>query len=328
MEYLQCRIKPKTPFHIGIKEGSLEKTMYYIHSDTIFGGICNAYRLLYGKEELEEMLRKFEEVMPPFLISSAFPYFGDILFFPLPKHINFSKYKKINDSKKYKKIEFVSHSLLRSILEKKFEQHLDGNNIVQEKILLSKNEKDIVGNEKIWKVKETPRVVIDRKSNASNIYYFGEVEYCSKCGLYFLVKVIDKSIENKIKSTIRLLGDEGIGGDRSYGKGSFEAEFKKFEWNINDGVFINLSLYFPKDDEMEMVKNGWYEFVNRGGWVYSIDKKGERKKFVRMIKEGSSFKGDKEFYGGLVDVSVSNEYHKVYRYGYGMPLYLGVLDEI
>jgi len=328
MEYLLCRIKPRNPFHIGFKESGMEKTMHYIHSDTIFGGICNAYRLLYGKEELEGMLRKFEEGMPSFLISSAFPYFGDILFFPLPKYINFSKYEKVNDSRKYKKIEFVSYSLLRSIVEKKLEQHLDENNIVQEKILLSKDEKEIIGNKKIWEEKETPRVVIDRKSNASNIYYFGEVEYCRKCGLYFLMKIIDKGIENKIKATIRLLGDEGIGGDRSYGKGLFEAEFNKFEWNINDGIFINLSLYLPKDDEMEMVKKGWYEFVNRSGWAYSPDKRGERKKFMRMIKEGSSFKGNKEFYGELVDASISNEYHKVYRYGYGMPLYLGVLDEI
>ena len=329
MEYLQCKIKPNASFHIGIKEGSLEKTMHYIHSDTIFGGICNTYRLLYGKDELENLLKKFENGEPSFLISSAFPYIEDIMFFPIPKFINFSEYIKDERlSKKFKKIEFVSDKIIRGISQGKFKENINEENIIHGKILVTKEEGEKIKNTGIWKEKEVPRVVIDRKTNASNIYYFGEVEYCDKCGLHFLVKFMNDEIRNKLESAIRLLGDEGIGGDRSYGKGLFEGEFSNFEWSIQEGYFINLSLYLPKEDEIEMVKKGWYEFVSRGGWVYSVDKKGERKKFVRMIKEGSTFVGDKEFYGGLIEVGTSEEYHHVYRYGYGMPLYLGVLDEI
>ncbi|HEC91939.1 MAG TPA: type III-A CRISPR-associated RAMP protein Csm4, partial [Candidatus Atribacteria bacterium] len=175
----------------------------------------------------------------------------------------------------------------------------------------------------IWKEKEVARVVIDRKTNASNIYYFGEVEYCDNCGLHFLIKLMDDEIRSKVEAAIRLLGDEGIGGDRSYGKGLFEVEFDGFEWNIEEGKFLNLSLYLPKENEIEMVRKGWYEIVNRSGWVYSVDKRGERKRFVRMIKEGSTFSGNKEFYGKLIDVSISEEHHHIYRYGYGMPLYIG-----
>jgi len=317
-------MKPKTSFHIGVKEGSLEKTMHYIHSDTIFSGICNTYRLLYGKDELENLLENFRSEKPPFLISSAFPYIDDIVFFPMPKFVNFSDY--VDDErliKKFKKIEFVSEEMIRSISQGKFVEDLNEENILQGKILVTKGESEKIKNIVIWKEKEVARVVIDRKTNASNIYYFGEVEYCDNCGLHFLIKLMDDEIRSKVEAAIRLLGDEGIGGDRSYGKGLFEVEFNGFEWNIEEGKFLNLSLYLPKENEIEMVRKGWYEIVNRSGWVYSVDKRGERKRFVRMIKEGSTFSGNKEFYGKLIDVSISEEHHHIYRYGYSMPLYIG-----
>lgn len=324
MEYLKCKMKPKTSFHIGVKEGSLEKTMHYIHSDTIFSGICNTYRLLYGKDELENLLENFRSEKPSFLISSAFPYIDDIIFFPMPKFVNFSDY--VDDErliKKFKKIEFVSEEMIRSISQGKFVEDLNEENILQGKILVTKGESEKIKDIAIWKEKEVARVVIDRKTNASNIYYFGEVEYCDNCGLHFLIKLMDDEIRSKVEAAIRLLGDEGIGGDRSYGKGLFEVEFDGFEWNIEEGKFLNLSLYLPKENEIEMVRKGWYEIVNRSGWVYSVDKRGERKRFVRMIKEGSTFSGNKEFYGKLIDVSISEEHHHIYRYGYGMPLYIG-----
>ena len=325
MEYTLCKIKPRGAFHIGIKEGALEKSMNYIHSDTIFGGLCNTYRLLYGREELEELLDKFKE-KPPFLISSAFPYYEQVTFFPLPKSTNFSEYG-IEDKyvKKYKKIEFVSFNIIKSLLKNELEKHLDENNIIQGKILVTAEEKEKI-TENIWKEKETPRVVIDRKTNASNIYYFGEIEYCNKCGLYFLIRFIDKGIKNRIKASIRLLGDEGIGGDRSYGKGLFNADFEKFEWNKGNGRFIVLSLYSPKENEIDMVKDGYYDIITRGGWVYSYDERGERKKFIRMLKEGSTFEGNKEFYGKLIDVTMEGRHHRIYRYGYGMPFYIGGIE--
>lgn len=321
MRYILCKIKPKSSFHMGIREGSLEKSMYYIHSDTLFGGICNTYRLLYGKSDLEEMLKSFAEGDPRFLISSAFPYYDDVLLFPMPKFINFSQHTQ--DTKKYKKIEFISKSVLSDLSEGKFEEHLDENNIAQEKILVSQKERKKIGNARIWKEREVPRVVLDRKSSSSSIYHFGEVEYCERAGLYFLIKIRDEGIGRKIEGAIRLLGDEGLGGDRTYGKGSFEVEFGEFEWNDRGETFINLSLYLPDEKEIDMVKKGYYDIVTRGGWVYSPDTRGERKKIVRMIIEGSSFKGNEEFYGKMMNVSASSNSQKVYRYGYALPLYIG-----
>ena len=328
MDYTLCRIIPKAPFHIGIKEGALEKTMHYIPSDTLFGAICNAYRLLYGKEELENLLKEFAD-SPPFLISSAFPYSIDINFFPMPKFINLSRYVERRDIKKFKKIVYMSRKVLDSLTQNNLKIHLKKENIIQGIFLVSdeeKNKLDEAGIETVWSEHEIPRVTIDRKTNSSNIYYFGEVEYNKNCGMYFLMDFINNGYKDKIKAAINLLGDEGIGGDRSYGKGLFRAEYGTFSWSINSGAFITMSLYLPEEGEIEMVKKGHYEIVRRGGWVYSVDEKGTRKKFIRMISEGSTFEGSRNFYGTMV--KVAEGIHNVYRYGYAFPLYMGVLNEI
>lgn len=328
MEYILCRIQPKSPFHIGVKEGSLEKTLHYIHSDTLFGALCNAYRLLYEKEELENLLEKFLSD-PPFLISSAFPYAKDILFFPVPKSINFSQHVERKDVKKFKKIEYISQNVLKDLTKHNLKAHLNTENIIQRRLLVTNEEKKTLEEQRIetiWNEREVPRVTIDRKTNAPNIYYFGEVEYNVHCGMYFIINFMHSDYKEKIKAAINLLGDEGIGGDRSYGKGLFKATYGGFSWSINSGTFITLSMYFPKEDEIEMIKRGHYEMVRRGGWVYSVDEKGMRKKFVRMLSEGSTFEGEKTFYGGMIKVAEGS--HPVYRYGYAFPLYMGVVHEI
>jgi len=59
-----------------------------IHSNTLFGAVCWAIRVIYGTISLEEMLATFNE-RPKFVLSSAFPFLrhGDQLvrFFPKPQ---------------------------------------------------------------------------------------------------------------------------------------------------------------------------------------------------------------------------------------------------
>ena len=165
-----------------------------------------------------------------------------------------------------------------------------------------------------------PRVAIDRKTSASNIYHFGEVSFAQNCGLYFLMDLRLKEYEKKLKASIRVLGDEGIGGDRTYGKGLFKAEFEELKMDLEPkDHFVTLSLYYPKEEEVSISR--YYELVNRGGWIYSIDAKNMRRKTVRMFSEGSVFKfadmPKSGFYGDLANVKPEGfAEHEVYRYGY------------
>ncbi|GBC75097.1 hypothetical protein HRbin06_00410 [archaeon HR06] len=158
---------------------------------------------------------------------------------------------------------------------------------------------------------------VDRYTSHSDIfsYFYYKV---NRGALYFLIN-IERDYEKIIKSAIKLLQDEGIGGDRSIGKGLGNLEFKDFELNTpnNANCFINLSLYYPEYDELIKFKDSKniisYDLIERGGWVDSIVGN-FRKKAINMFVEGSIFPkiDGKEFYGKLVPVYPNP---LIYRYG-------------
>lgn len=315
------KLEPKAPFHLGEKETVLEKTSDYIHSDTLFSAICNAYRLLYGNEELMDILKLFKDRKPPFLISSAFPYMNEILLFPMPKMP-----KKGFEEKKFKRVEFISQTIFESIARgEDIEEYVKAEELMQDnRVLVMSEEKSKQRIDKIWSSKEVPRVVIDRKTSASNIYHFGEVSFARGCGLYFLMDLREMEYEKKVGAAIRVLGDEGIGGYRTYGKGLFKTELKEVKMNIEPGNrYVTLSLYYPREEEISASNEGYYELINRGGWIYSIDAKNLRRRTVRMFSEGSVFKavGGLKLYGDLANVKPEEfAEHEVYRYGYAFPV--------
>lgn len=331
MEFTICKIVPRGSFHLGTKEGILEETADYIHSDTLFSAICNSHRLLYGNEELESILEQFKDDDPPFLISSAFPFVKDMLLFPLPKNVDFGEY--VEERKEFKKVEFVSRTIFERILENKdIKEDAKKENLIQRKrILLTSEEKSELGDDKIWSEREVPRVTIDRKTSASNIYHFGEVFYSNECGMYFLIDFKKKECEKEVKAAIRLLGDEGIGGDRTYGKGLFkikEPEFDRISMDFQPrNGFVTLSLYYPKKDEVPKLKDGYYEFISRGGWIYSLEGRNIRRKFTRMFIEGSVFGVPTGLYGDLVPVGPKEfTHHEIYRYGYAFTIPIEVKE--
>lgn len=306
----------------------MEETSEYIHSDTLFGAFCNAYRILYGKDHLEDLLEKFKKDTP-FRISSAFPFVEDTYLFPLPKSTNLSIYS--DDKKKFKKVQFVSQSLFEKILRgDEIGEILEDYSQLQDKKVLIERERDL---DHIWRVKEVPRVTIDRKSNTSEIFHVSELAFSKGCGLFFLVEFnedISTKFKAKFKAAINLLSQEGIGGERSCGKGLFEKpEFKDFKLRVpqpQSSNHLTLSLCYPSKEEVAGLKNGYYELIKRGGWIYSPDGKNKRKKGIRMIKEGSVYNG--KITGSLKDVTPPGfNSHTVYRYGYSFNVPIAGVEE-
>ena len=315
MEFIICKLEPKDALHLGTKEGVQEVSDEYIHSDTLFSAMCNALRLLYGKRELEKMLSLFDQGNEPFLISSAFPYTNETLLFPLPKHIDWAK--KTKEPIPFKKVKFIDFEIFqKTINDESISEYLSEENLIQEKSVLLAHERG----DKIWQSYEVPRVALDRKTGASNIYHFTEIRYSRGCGLFFLIELIAPDYEKKLKACINLLSHEGIGGDRTSGKGLFKKPCFKEGFIIKvpqeSKCFVTLSLYFPKRDEIKSVEEGHYELVKRGGWIYSVNSRTLRRKSVRMLEEGSVFP-DFNNKGELVDVTPQIlKDHRVYRYGY------------
>jgi len=313
MNFLLCKLIPKGSFHIGKREGWYEDSEIFIHSDTLFSALCNNYLLLYGKNELTKLLEQFLTQQPPFLISSIFPIWNDIYYFPVSL-ISIAH----TLSKKIKKIKFVSVNLLNELLQGKT---FEDSHYNQETIPLI-SEKEILYP---WKVESVPRIGLNRLSNhpGENYFHFGQVFYQKDSNLFFLIDIKNANIEKKLKSAIYLLVDEGIGGDRTCGKGFFyKPEFKEISFDpINSSnAFYSLSLYYPTESEAQEIDFGksYYNLLERKGYIFSLGGKSIRRRSIRTFIEGSVFFSNKILSGKLVDVTPDTyrNKHNVYRYGF------------
>jgi CRISPR-associated protein Csm4 len=308
--------------HLGSREGALEETDYFIHSDTLYSAFFHGYRLLYGQESLERMLWLFLEDAPPFLISSAFPFWEGILYLPTPKN-------QITADKKAKKVVYLdrtSWSLLltgTSLME--VLSNPDTSTIPRTGITSGSGE-----DKQPWKLVDAPRVGLDRRTNHPGERYFhcGEVHYEDRSGLYCIVDIRNRDYQRPFEAVWRLLADEGLGGDRTVGKGHFRYPvIEEFSLEVpNDAKgSVAISLYYPSAKERSGFQESAYDLVERRGYIYSPEGQSLRRKTVSMFTEGSVFPSPPERKGALVNVtpSVFNAHH-VYRSGifFGMPCVL------
>ncbi|MGC8977608.1 MAG: type III-A CRISPR-associated RAMP protein Csm4 [Candidatus Ratteibacteria bacterium] len=306
------KLKFKSSFHTGERENIYEKTDFIIHSDTFFSAFCFNFLLLYGENELGGLLNKFKNGNPPFLISSLFPFRNEELYFPVLLN-------QMPKDKQMKKILYIEKNGFEKLLEGEKIENLKDYKFIYKNGLLA-GEKDY-NNEKnkVWDILENPRVGLSRLSShpGESYFHFGEVFYKEDCGLFFLVEFKEKEIEKKFIPTLRLMQDEGIGGDRTVGKGHFEINgIEEIKINEPEGKnCVILSLYYPTETEISDLKDGYYEIVERKGYIYSPYIKSLRRKSIKMFKEGSVFPGVKK--GTLIDITpeIFNK-HKIYRYGF------------
>ena len=166
----------ETPLRIEVAGIGLEKTGDILHSDTLFGAIANALsRLNEDVEEFISIVRNGE-----LKFSSGFPFENGTYYLPAPQ---------LPVEKKWR---FLS-------LEN-FEKVISGE--IQ----------DVKGDEvKSIEKLEIPKVVLDRTTSNSGIYYLAALKFAKNSGLYFMVDGNDRAIRQALK----FLQDEGIGGKRT-----------------------------------------------------------------------------------------------------------------
>jgi CRISPR-associated protein Csm4 len=170
-------------------------------------------------------------------------------------------------------------------------------------------------------------VVLDTVTHASSLFHFGRLIFHEGCGLFFLVRFVRDDIAEKFSAVLRLMGDEGIGVDRTTGSVNFRPQFssavpdfcepKGSQW------FVNLSPLFPKPKETSsLFADGCnYRLTIRSGWVGGVLPSSVRRKTVRMVCEGSVLCGSAEkVWGKMVDVTPNGAHHRVYRWGYAFPV--------
>ena len=297
------------PLHIGNREGSLEGTLHHIPSDTLFSGLCNVYRSVYGKKALESLIAGGGF----FRLSSAFPYFKDTYFLPRPLNLDLTEYGF--DGKKAKRVKYLDYQLFQKAIKNHL-KNSDFSEYCQESVSGCLVPLSYSGREIIKEV-EVPRVALDSVSSNSNIYYFNQVVFGPDSGLYCLVRCSDE-LWAQVKTCFRILGDEGIGGDRSSGKGLFKVDFPgsmEFPDLENPKSYLILSLYYPSPNEASRL-DAEYTLQTRSGYVYSLDETSIRRKTVTMLAEASVVYSDTEPAGKLVDITPPGfNRHRVWRLG-------------
>lgn len=335
--YTIYRLTFKTQLHLGrasgpAQEGSLglEKTEIYIPADTLFSAICQIWTTFYNAESLTNFLNDYTEdrTVLPFMLTSAFPFAGDVYLFPKPFHyppIMREGEESLPFSKKSKRVQFVSQSLFQDIVSGNPPEFDENQLINGEKVWMSSTEKNqlkkSIGDEPtIWTTNIRPRVTLGSRSSGSEIWHVQTVQFNTNCGLWFAAQFDSDETKQKIETLLRVLGDTGIGGERNAGYGIFDFTETTLEIPTAESgdQFITLSPICPKSPEQLaqlLTGNIAYTLNPFTGWV-STTGTASRRKQVNMFAEGSVLHASDAQIGRLVDTKPDNWSHPVYRYGY------------
>jgi CRISPR-associated protein Csm4 len=319
-----------------------------LRSDTLWASLCWAIRSILGEAALEETLAAYESLdeAEAFYISSAFPYLEEkrdeeevwdkVCFFPKPLQPYLEsrpldiegltpeeiKMEVRKAKRRDKRLAFLPKS--------QFEYLIRGNRdpigaaAFPETISrpMTHNTIDrLSGSTLTIKENETDKEGRGQLFHTDEFYLKNE-----NTGLFFLLR---GNLE-KVKPALRYLEHEGLGGDRSIGKGRFEiSEPEDFSISTpaTPNALVNLSLYHPTEKELK----NWlaqdrdllnYRLENRLGRVH-LQKEHLHDKAVLFFKEGSVFplqaehKRDNSIYGRNVVTGKHSAGFDIRRYGHG-----------
>lgn len=340
MDAIILKCKGNEQFRFG--NGSKDEVSVLLHSDTLFSSIVTIYDLLF--DNTDELIESFNT--GKIKISSAFPVLENvrngqyIYFLPKPdvEYLNSGKDNK--NIKKEKKIKFVSKEVFKLISNTiktendviKAEINLfDGNKfkIIDDKFCFLKDEIDFDTKEYTpYSEKTTPKVFVNTDKKEDTFYHETNIslrrleindELIILPHYYFLIEKgdITESLMQNILTAIRVLCDEGIGGERSCGKGNFlNAEEISLDIEANNAnYYLTLSLFNPKTND-EFSGSIIYDIGKRGGGSIGDEKKADyHRKQVNMIMEGAILKTKSE--GRIINVTpeLNIAKHKIFRYG-------------
>ncbi len=294
------KLRFRAPLHIGSSTLGEEDTYDYAPSDTLFSALCHAYLGAFGTPALEELLDRFGD-SPPFLVSSAFPYHGDTLFLPKPRvePKEGDEREERGDRKQLKDTSWVSLENFGRLLRGEGIQPQVGARLPRKELL--------------------PRVALDRDNSSSSIYYVRRAAFPENGGLWTVLDVKDEALEAPLRQTFHLLGDMGIGGERTMGCGFFEPEFGEAPAVLSEHLegtapYVALSRVGGPESVVAVDR---YTLVESRGWMQSPTGIQRKRKSALFFAEGSSFK--ERATGQLLDVTPDDgPGHNVYRYGFGM----------
>lgn len=336
---------------------SVEDSLEYVPSDTLFAAMLDTWRHL-GRD-VKELLPENGE--PAFRVTSAFPFAGGVRFYPKPVDLRAlfegQTLKSEGAGKRLKKIRFLSEKLLLKVAngeyldeylfpEEEYEDPKKGIALQGGALwILSEEVKDLpedwrfnqsewwlLRRKTVFNFQTAPRVTVDRISSVSNLFQSERVLFNEGCGLWFGAA---GKTEN-LSYILPVLGDAGLGGERTAGYGHFTFAPLGVLLDLPDPQICAylLSRWHPKDeDEVTLLQkpNSAYKLEAVDGWLRTPENAAaQRRKRLWLVAEGSLIAGNPQ--GDAVDVcpeyedkanpgqSIRGVPHAIYRCGFAVAL--------
>jgi CRISPR-associated protein Csm4 len=240
----------------------------FIHSDTLSAAICHAWAAV--NQTISQDF--FND--PPFTVSSAFPYIGDIFLFPAPRWLIWNDPDPVL-RKQLKSVQWISRMLFEKILSGALFEFADVQ-LLPRGIAISHDEFQKHPDLKCfqaWTVTERQRVSVDRLHlpKEGGLFFFALQFFAPQSGLYFMAQTRNQC-DGELRSALDFLGDTGIGADRNSGLGHFKIrEEVDLDLQVPDPSegWATLSLFNPgQDDDLpELTYKTAYEIIRRAGWI-------------------------------------------------------------
>jgi CRISPR-associated protein Csm4 len=338
------------PVHFGEAGIGLEESSERIHSDTLFSAWVSSYARLYP-EKIADLFDRFlpvdkqnKSVISPFQLSSTFIYNhakSKTCIYYLPTLLYRPRNYPTDDlsfAKDFRKLKYVPLSVWQRWYQGNgFDKVADRQELETDKDL-RKGQLTTAGTFSYGEAftnQTLPKVALDRVHHGTNFYQTGFTYFQTGAGLYFLFRMPEPDTEllEQLQASLRLLADEGIGGERSSGAGRFKATWMDLppEWqqivdkSIKQPNYALISLFWDNPDlccELIASEQARYQLQERGGWIAAKSGRQLRRKFVRMFTEGSVFPQPPQ--GRLAIVTPeelrSKNHHPIYRSGVSLSL--------
>ncbi len=312
------RLRFHGPVHFGTTSTDLENTRNCVSSDSLFSALINSFSV---SGQADEAVSALMQENPAFVLSSLFPFgpsednTGTVYALPCPLNTPPVRDEKIlTDHGKYlRQIKYLTPPDFFSWIG---DTPLDSE-AAQAIIERSKKLARPWDREKgkgWWSEELRPRGATGRTDWNSSAWRCLAVHFHKDAGLYGLVRINDEKWEEKLSGAFSLLGDMGLGGERTYGMSFFD--FSGFESLAEMGPgmakteclrFVLLSNYFPADNErpdLSEVFEAWDFTESRGYVVSGRMATNFKRKRIKMVVEGSVVK--EPVMGKIADVTPDN----------------------
>jgi CRISPR-associated protein Csm4 len=319
MELEICKITGG-PFHFGRHGLGLEEQCIHLTSDTLVSALIAGQVEMDDASATQAWAARFQPPAPNLALTSAFPFAGEVLFFPTPRRTAQPKSGNRVRAKDLKRTAYLSEQLFRQVLQgaSLLDIYNNAERLQDGELLLTKEERGnlpkplTVDKAVLWKTELRPRVTVDRDRSSSNLFHIGCTTYTPGCGLWFGVYWLQPSpaLIMQFERLLHHLAESGLGGDRSagFGASSISAHGSCCLPQSRGTTWVNLSHYLPADDEMGALEHpsAAYSVQKVGGWASSPTQISQRRITLHMLAEGSVLGPlEKDTPGQMVDVQPS-----------------------